>query len=91
MAIRSVRPVTVTLGEMGARAEQHVRSGRYASVSEVMRAGLRALDREEIALDTLLKARVEQALRDPRPPVGIDAAFDSLRAAAAARRETRGR
>ncbi|MBY8825480.1 type II toxin-antitoxin system ParD family antitoxin [Sphingomonas colocasiae] len=67
MTDRAIKPITVTLGEMTKRAQAHVASGRYGSISEVVRAGLRALDREEAALDALIKARVEQALADPRP------------------------
>ena len=37
-----------TLGPLTGAAQERVKSGRYASVSEVVRAGLRALDREDI-------------------------------------------
>lgn len=67
MASRAEKPITVTLGPLTGAAQQRVKSGRYASVSEVVRAGLRALDREEALLDELLKARVAEALADPRP------------------------
>lgn len=48
-------------------AKERVGEGRYASLSEVIRAGLRALERKEQALDAVLKARVEAALADPTP------------------------
>lgn len=79
MATRSCRPVTVTLGEMTARAEARVQSGAYVSLSEVVRAGLRALDREEAALDQILKAKVEEALADPRPALPLAEAFAQVR------------
>jgi antitoxin ParD1/3/4 len=86
MANRSAKPVTVTLGDLTERAEARVKSGSYASMSEVLRAGLRALDREEQMLDSVLKARVEQALADPRPAVSLADGFDRLRQHAARRR-----
>jgi antitoxin ParD1/3/4 len=65
----AVKPVTVTLGPLTEMAQSHVKSGRYASVSEVVRDGLRALEREEAALDAVLKAKVEAALADPAPAI----------------------
>ena len=44
---RTNRPISVTLGELQHGVETRVKSGAYASASEVMRAALRALDREE--------------------------------------------
>ncbi len=80
----AAKAVTVTLGEMTSHAERHLASGRFSSMSEVMRAGLRALDREEAALDALLRAKVQEALEDPRPSVPIDEAFARIRAARSA-------
>lgn len=77
---RSSRPITVTLGDLQARVEERVKSGAYASASEVLRAALRALDREEAALDTWLLARVEEAFDDPRPSLPAREVFDRLRA-----------
>jgi antitoxin ParD1/3/4 len=50
-------------------------------MSEVVRAGLRALDREEAALDALLRIRVAEALADPRPALPLDAAMAKVREA----------
>ena len=76
---RSSKPITVTLGDMHPGVEARVRSGRYASASEVMRAALRALDREEAALDDWLRQKVEDAYADPRPDIPSEDVFAGLR------------
>lgn len=76
--MRNSKPVTVTLGDQRHRVEERVRSGAYSSVSEVIRAGLRALDREEAALDALLKARVRRSLADPGPDIPADDVFAEI-------------
>lgn len=85
MTARAIKPLTVTLGPLAETVQSRVASGRYSSASEVVRAGLRALEREEEALDALLKARVEEALADPAPSIPQDEVFASLRARHAAR------
>ena len=84
---RSSRPVTVTLGELQDVVDARVRSGRYASASEVLRAGLRALHREETALDDWMRRKVEQSLADPRADIAIEDAFARVRAHAAKRND----
>jgi antitoxin ParD1/3/4 len=79
MAERAAKPVTVTLGGMAKSAQAHVASGRYSSISEVVRAGLRALDREEEAHDAFLKQKIHDAYADPRPRLSLNEAFDELR------------
>lgn len=49
-------------------------------MSEVLRAGVRALEREEAAFDALLKARVEEAIADPEPGMPLQQAFAEVRA-----------
>jgi antitoxin ParD1/3/4 len=80
MAGRASNPVTVTLGELDARARARVESGHYTSMSEVLRAGLRALEREEAALDDLIRARIAEVNADPDDFLSLPAAMDELRA-----------
>src|ERR1700709_1382061 len=80
LPMRTTKPISVTLGELHERVEARVQSGAYASVSDVLRAGLRALDREEAAIDAVLRQRVQEALDDPRAPIPADKVFSKLRA-----------
>lgn len=76
---RTSRPITITLGDLEERVQERVKSGAYASVSEVMRAAVRALDREEAALGGWLRQRVDEAFADPRPDAPADEVFQRLR------------
>jgi antitoxin ParD1/3/4 len=77
--MRASKPITVTLGKQQASLEAHLASGNYESASEVLRAGLRALDREQKALDDLMRAKIQQALDDPRPAIPAEDVFRKLR------------
>lgn len=90
MPARANKPISVTLGPLAERAESRVKSGDYSSISEVVRAGLRALDREDAALDALLKAKVEEALADKRPILPAAEAFAQMDAFIAAEKAKRG-
>jgi antitoxin ParD1/3/4 len=87
---RTSRPITVTLGDLKERVDARVKSGAYASVSEVMRAAIRALDREEAALDEWLRQRVDEAFADPRPNAPAGDVFKRLREHHATRLKTLG-
>jgi antitoxin ParD1/3/4 len=78
--MRTSKPITVTLGPQQASVKARLKSGAYASASEVMRAALRALDREEAALEELLRRKVESSLADPRPSIPAENVFARLRA-----------
>lgn len=86
---RASKPITVTLGDLQQGVRARVRSGAYASASEVMRAALRALDREEAAVEDWLRRRVDESLADPRPNVSADKVFKRLRAHHAGRLKAR--
>lgn len=74
------KAVTVTLGSMGERARAWIESGDYASMSEVVREGLRALEREREALNAYYRSKIEEALAHPGPGIPIDEAFARIRA-----------
>jgi len=88
---RTSRPITVTLGDLQEHIEARVRSGAYASASEVVRAAIRALDREEAALNDWLHRKVEEAFADPRPNVPAAEVFKKLRAHHAERMKAEGK
>ena len=89
--VGSESTVTVTLGDLQDRVEERVRSGRYASVDDVVRAALRALDREEHGEDGVLERKVAQALTDPRSSIPADQVFAALRARRVDRAKDAGR
>jgi antitoxin ParD1/3/4 len=72
--------MTVTLGDLRKRVDARVKSGAYASASEVMRAAVRALDREEAALRDWMRKRIDESLADPRPNISAGTVFKRLRA-----------
>lgn len=78
-AMRTSKPITVTLGTQQASLEARLQSGAYGSASEVLRAALRALDREDAALDDILRRKVEASLADARPSVPAEDVFARLR------------
>ncbi len=88
---RTSRPITVTLGDLRERVEARVKSGAYASASEVIRAAVRALDREEAALNDWLRERVDEAFADRRPNVPARHVFKRLRKHHAKPAKARGR
>lgn len=90
MATRLHKPISVTLGPLAARAEARVKSGDYASVSEVLREGLRALDREEEAMLDLVRIRLAEMDANPRPSIPIEEAFARMDAYIAEQRIKRG-
>jgi antitoxin ParD1/3/4 len=78
--MRKSKPITVTLGNQQHSLEARLQSGTYDSASEIVRAGLRALDREEEALNTVMRAKIREALDDARPDIPAEDVFAELRA-----------
>ncbi len=76
--MRTSKPISVTLGKQQEVLDRLLERGEYASASEVLRAGLRALDREERVINEYMKRRVEEALADPRPSRPASEVFDRI-------------
>ena len=89
--MRASKPISVTLGKLQEKVDAWVESGAYSSASEVVRAGLRALDREEGALDEIWRRKIEEAYADPRPSIPAEDVFRQLREHHAARMKARAR
>ena len=75
---------TVSLpSEQGRYIDQLVESGTYASASEVVRAGLRALEERDAAVERWLRTEVVQAYdeldADPGSAVPAEEVFTELR------------
>lgn len=70
--------ITIELGDLAPRVQERVESGEYSSASEVIRAGIEALEREEAGFDEYLREKVEEALNDPRPDIPMEEVFDRL-------------
>ncbi|RWB05808.1 MAG: type II toxin-antitoxin system ParD family antitoxin [Mesorhizobium sp.] len=86
--MRTSKPITVTLGRQQSGVDARLASGAYDSASEVMRAALRALDREEQTIAAIMRAKVQEALDDPRPDIPAEEVFKALRAHHADRMKT---
>ena len=73
--MRTSKPISVTLGRQQSSVDARLASGAYESASEVMRAALRALDREEQVITAIMRAKVQEALDDPRPDIPAEDVF----------------
>jgi antitoxin ParD1/3/4 len=77
----SSKPITVTLDQRQASSvDRRLASGQYDSASEVIQAGLRALDREEEALSQIMGERVRAAFASPGADIEASEVFARLRA-----------
>ncbi len=78
--MRTSKPITVTLGKQHAILDASLASGNYESASEVVRAALRALDREEEVLQEIMREKIRESLADPRRDISGEDVFVRLRA-----------
>ncbi len=76
--MRSSKPITVTLGNQQKSVDARLESGAYSSASEVLRAALRALDREEEAVNEIMRQKILEALEDPSPDIDAETVFDRI-------------
>lgn len=78
--MRSSKPITVTLGKQQAFLEDRLASGEYESASEIVRAGLRALEREERLRNESWRRMIQESLDDPRPDVSAEEVAERMQA-----------
>lgn len=76
---RSISPLLVELGSQRASLDAHLASGDFSDASDVIRAGLRALDREAAARGAVMQAAIEEALGDSRTSLPAREVFERLR------------
>ena len=96
MATRAGRPLTITLPRRMARmVEKKVSSGEYASADDVVRDGLRALQRQHDAITAWLKDEGAPAydayFADPTEVTELEETFDRLIARSGKRKAAGGR
>lgn len=88
--MRTTQQFSITLPlDMAEVVEGKIKSGAYASVSEVMRDGVRALLEREAAVERWLREEVvaghQEYLADPSKGIPAEAILDRIKARRAAR------
>jgi antitoxin ParD1/3/4 len=83
--LRTTHQFSITLPvEMAEVVEAKIKSGAYASVSEVMREGVRALLERDAAIERWLREEViaghEEYVADPSKGVPAEAVLDRIKA-----------
>jgi len=78
--MRTNKPITVSLGKQQTTLDALLASGEFDSASEAVRAGLRALEREREVVEEVMRAKIREALDDPRPSIPAKQVFADLRA-----------
>jgi antitoxin ParD1/3/4 len=82
--VRTTQQFSITLPhEMAAVVEEKIKSGAYASVSEVMRDGVRALLERDAAIERWLREEViaghKEYMDDPSKGVPAEAILDRIK------------
>src|SRR5258708_39681977 len=85
--MRKSKPITVTLGRQQRSVDRRLASGLYDSASAIIRAAVRALDREEAAIDEVMRQKSRAALDAPRAAIPPEDVFARLRAYHAGQRQ----
>ena len=90
--MRTTQQFSITLPhDMAEAVESKIKSGAYASVSEVVRDGVRALLERDAAVERWLREEVvpghQEYLRDPSKGVPADAILGSIKARRASRKK----
>ena len=88
--MRNTHPITITLPhDMAAMVKAKVASGEYATESEVIRDGLRALQARDAAVDKWLRDEIakscDEYAADPSIGIPVDDIMARLRASYRAR------
>jgi len=79
--LRNTRPISVTLPhDMAAMVEAKVASGEYATESEVIRDGLRALQARDAAIEKWLRNEVAASYDEFAADPGIGVPADEIMA-----------
>ena len=89
--MNSSKPLTVTLGEQQHSLDARLQSGEYESASEIVQAGLRALDREDAAKNDEMREKIQEALDCDGPDFSADDVFDEIERTHTERFGTKGR
>ncbi|HWN52595.1 MAG TPA: type II toxin-antitoxin system ParD family antitoxin [Xanthobacteraceae bacterium] len=89
--MRTTQQFSITLPhDMAEAVERKIKSGAYASVSEVMRDGVRVLLERDAAVERWLREEVvaghQEYLADPSKGVPAEAILDRIKARRATRR-----
>jgi antitoxin ParD1/3/4 len=70
--------IVVDLGVERRVVDERLASGAYATADEVIRAGLRALDREGADANVWLMKLAEESLADPEPSITAEDVFSEI-------------